>query len=73
MLVKDIHTKNTLICLAMINFSPNATNLWRALILWEACCVPNLLHRAGTWVEMFTTTEEKKTECPPSLVSFQVL
>jgi hypothetical protein len=30
-----------------------------ALVLWEACCVPNLLHGAGTWMEMSTETEKK--------------
>jgi hypothetical protein len=30
-----------------------------ALMLWEACCVPSLLHGAGTWVEISTATEKK--------------
>ena len=28
-----------------------------ALMLWEACHVPSILHGAGTWVEMSTTTD----------------
>ena len=23
-----------------------------ALLLWESCCIPSLLHGAGTWVEI---------------------
>ena len=30
-----------------------------ALLLWEACCVPSLLHGAGTWVEITAATEKK--------------
>ena len=30
-----------------------------ALMLWEACCVPSLLHGAGTWVEMSIKTENR--------------
>jgi hypothetical protein len=30
-----------------------------ALVLWEACCVPSLLHGAGTWVEISPETERK--------------
>ena len=30
-----------------------------ALMLWEACCIPSLLHGAGTWVEINTATEKK--------------
>ena len=30
-----------------------------ALQLWEACCMPSLLHGAGTWVEMTKATELK--------------
>ena len=30
-----------------------------ALILWEACCLPSLLHWAGTWVEMSRETERR--------------
>ena len=46
----------------------NIVNDWRAravggmeaaLQLWEACCVPSLLHGAGTWVEMTKATELK--------------
>ena len=27
-----------------------------ALVLWEACCLPSLLHGAGTWTEINTQT-----------------
>jgi hypothetical protein len=30
-----------------------------ALMLWETCCVPSLLHGAGTWVEISKATEKK--------------
>ena len=30
-----------------------------ALLLWEACCLPSLLHGAGTWVEMSRETERR--------------
>jgi hypothetical protein len=30
-----------------------------ALILWEACCVPSMLHGAGTWVEITPETERR--------------
>jgi hypothetical protein len=30
-----------------------------ALLLWEACCVPSILHGAGTWVEITPETERK--------------
>jgi hypothetical protein len=30
-----------------------------ALMLWEACCIPSLLHGAGTWVEMSKATEKQ--------------
>ena len=29
-----------------------------AILLWEACCIPSLLHGAGTWVEMSDQTEQ---------------
>ena len=29
-----------------------------AILLWEACCIPSLLHGAGTWVEI---PEDSKT------------
>ena len=29
-----------------------------ALMLWETCCIPSLLHGAGTWVEIDTATEK---------------
>ena len=30
-----------------------------ALVLWEACCVPSLLHGAGTWTSISTATEKE--------------
>ena len=30
-----------------------------ALLLWEACCIPSLLHGAGTWVDMSRETERR--------------
>jgi hypothetical protein len=30
-----------------------------ALMLWEACCIPSMLHGAGTWVDINKTTEKK--------------
>ena len=30
-----------------------------ALLLWEACCLPSLLHGAGTWTEMSGETERR--------------
>ena len=30
-----------------------------ASMLWEACCIPSLLHGAGTWVQMSAKTEKK--------------
>jgi hypothetical protein len=30
-----------------------------ALLLWEACCVPSLLHGAGTWVDITPETERR--------------
>ena len=30
-----------------------------ALVLWEACCVPSLLHGAGTWTNISTATEKE--------------
>ena len=30
-----------------------------ALLLWEICCIPSLLHGAGTWTEISTATEKK--------------
>ena len=30
-----------------------------ALLLWEACCLPSLLHGAGTWTEMSRETERR--------------
>ena len=46
----------------------NIVNDWRAklvggfetaLLLWEICCVPSLLHGAGTWTEISPATEKK--------------
>ena len=43
-------------------------NDWRAhtvggmattLILWEACCIPSMLHAAGTWVNISKATEDR--------------
>ena len=36
-----------------------------ALMLWETCCVPSLLHGASTWVEMSSETEKtlNKLQC----------
>ena len=30
-----------------------------ALMLWEACCIPSMLHAAGTWVDINKQTENK--------------
>ena len=30
-----------------------------ALLLWEACCLPSLLHGAGTWMEISTKSEQR--------------
>ena len=30
-----------------------------ALMLWETCCVPSLLHGAGTWMEISRATEKR--------------
>ena len=30
-----------------------------ALMLWEACCIPSMLHGAGTWVDINSATEKK--------------
>ena len=30
-----------------------------ALMLWETCCVPSLLHGAGTWLEINKATEKR--------------
>ena len=29
-----------------------------ALLLWEVCCIPSLLHGAGTWTEITTATQK---------------
>ena len=36
--------------------SAAAGGMETALLLWEACCVPSLLHGAGTWVEVSKKT-----------------
>ena len=30
-----------------------------ALLLWEAWCIPSLLHGAGTWGDIYKTTIKK--------------
>ena len=30
-----------------------------ALMLWETCCIPSLMHGAGTWVEISSQTEKQ--------------
>ena len=30
-----------------------------ALVMWEACCVPSLLHGAGTWVDITPAAERR--------------
>ena len=30
-----------------------------ALVLWERCCIPSMLHGAGTWVEMNQSKEKR--------------
>ena len=30
-----------------------------ALMLWEACCIPSMLHGAGTWVDINKSTENR--------------
>ena len=34
-------------------------------MLWETCCVPSMMHGAGTWVEMSKSTEKRlnKLQC----------
>jgi hypothetical protein len=34
-----------------------------ALKLWEVCCIPILLHGAGTWTEISTKTEKLLNKC----------
>ena len=55
------------VCAACLEISI-IVNDWRAkivggmetaLLLWEACCIPPLLHGAGSWVEMSPSTEKK--------------
>ena len=36
-----------------------AGGLQTAIMLWEACCIPSILHGAGTWVEMGTRTVKR--------------
>ena len=30
-----------------------------AILLWEVCCIPSLLHGAGTWTDISAATEKK--------------
>ena len=30
-----------------------------AILLWEVCCIPSLLHGAGTWTDITAATEKK--------------
>ena len=30
-----------------------------ALLLWETCCIPSLLHGAGTWTDITAAAEKK--------------
>ena len=30
-----------------------------AIMLWEKCCIPSLMHGAGTWVEIDPNTEKR--------------
>jgi hypothetical protein len=39
--------------------SQAAGGMETALVLWEACCIPSLLHGAGTWVQITSATERK--------------
>ena len=34
-----------------------------ALMLWEVCCIPSLLHGAGTWTEISAKTEKQLNRC----------
>ena len=34
-----------------------------ALMLWEVCCIPSLLHGAGTWTEILPKTEKQLNQC----------
>ena len=34
-----------------------------ALMLWEVCCIPSLLHGAGTWTEISHKTEKLLNRC----------
>ena len=31
-------------------------------MLWETCCIPSLLHGAGTWTEIDTKTEKRMNQ-----------
>jgi hypothetical protein len=39
--------------------SQAAGGMETALLLWEACCIPSLLHGAGTWVDIRPATVRK--------------
>ena len=37
----------------------NIGGMETALMLWETCCIPSMMHGAGTWVEMNKATEKR--------------
>ena len=37
----------------------NLGGMETALTLWETCCIPSMMHGAGTWVEMNASTEKR--------------
>ena len=41
-----------------------------ALMLWEKCCIPSVLHGAGTWVEMNSSTEKRLNSIQSWFVRF---
>ena len=45
-----------------------------ALLLWESCCIPSILHGAGTWVEISKETEKQlnKLQCWYILLILQI-
>ena len=64
---KTVSSKEGKICGACLEIAV-IVNDWRsktvggmetALMLWETCCIPSLLHGAGTWVKIDTATEKK--------------
>ena len=34
-----------------------------ALMLWEVCCIPSLLHGAGIWTKISSKTEKQLNRC----------